>query len=138
MPARDTHHEALRNALIKEGWRITHDPYTLSFGNTDVYVDLGAERTLAAERGEEKIAVELKSFRSASVIRDVENAVGQFVFYRSLLTRAEPGRKLFLAVPIATLLSTFEEPIVRPVVEDQHIALVAFDPNQEVIIKWLP
>ena len=63
-------------------------------------VDLGAERLLAAEKGEEKIAVEIKSFRGASDIHDLEVAVGQYVLYRSLLTRFEPDRRLFLeAIP---------------------------------------
>ncbi len=26
MPARDIHHDAVRNALVKDGWAITHDP----------------------------------------------------------------------------------------------------------------
>jgi hypothetical protein len=77
MPARDIYHNAVRNALIKDGWKITHDPYPLSFGFRDVFVDIGAERLIAAERGSEKIAVEIKTFLGASEIRDFELAVGQ-------------------------------------------------------------
>ncbi len=138
MSAKDTYHDAVKNALVKDGWTITHDPYTLAFGRKDVYVDLGCQRTLAAERGEEKIAVEIKSFMGASEIRDLEVAVGQYVFYRSLLTRLEPERKLFLAVPDDTLAGTLGEPIARPVLEDLHIALVAFNPEREEIVKWIP
>lgn len=65
-------------------------------------------------------------------------AVGQYVFYRSLLTRFEPDRKLFLAVPEGAFLNTLSEPIARPVIEDMRIALIAFDPQQEVIVKWIP
>ena len=60
---------------------------------------LAAERVIAAQKANEKIAVEIKSFRSPSEIYDLENAIGQHVFYRSLITRLEPERKLFLAVP---------------------------------------
>jgi len=42
MPAHDTYHASVRNALIKDGWTITHDPYTITFGQRDVFVDLGA------------------------------------------------------------------------------------------------
>jgi hypothetical protein len=77
MPARDIYHQCVRNALIKDGWTITHDPYTLSVGGTEAYIDLGAERLIAAERGTERIAVETKSFVGASEVRDLEVAVGQ-------------------------------------------------------------
>ena len=51
MPARDKFHDSVRNALIKDGWTITDDPLTLKFGETELYVDLGAEKVLAAIKG---------------------------------------------------------------------------------------
>lgn len=101
-------------------------------------MDLGAERILAAERGAEKIAVEIKTFQGRSDMHDLEVAVGQYAFYRSLLARAEPERKLFLAVPQTVFHSTLEEPIARPVLEDLAVALIAFDPAQEEIVAWNP
>ena len=136
MPAADVYHNVVKNALIKDGWTITHDPYTLTFGQRNVFVDLGAERLVAAEKGQEKIAVEIKSFLGASDVRDLEMAIGQYVFYRSLLARLEPERKLFLAVPYSVFVSTLDEPIARPVIDDLAVACLAFDPHQEVIIKW--
>jgi hypothetical protein len=50
MPARDIYHNSVKNALIKDGWTITHDPYTLTFGLRDVFVDIGAERMLALSK----------------------------------------------------------------------------------------
>lgn len=138
MPALDIYHHVVKNALVKDGWTITHDPYILTFGQRNVFVDLGAERLLAAERQHEKIAVEIKGFHSPSDLRDLEMALGQYVFYRSLLTRFEPGRKLFLAVPYSVIVSTFEEPIARPVLTDLSVACLAFDPRQEVIVTWTP
>lgn len=136
MSAKDVYHNQVKNALIKDGWTITDDPYVLTFGQRDVFVDLGAERVIAAEKANEKIAVEIKSFRSASDIRDLETAVGQYAFYRSLIARFEPDRKLFLAVPESVFLTTLDEPIARPVLEDLAVALIAFDPEQEMIVKW--
>lgn len=43
MPARDLYHETVKNALIKDGWTITHDPLTLELGSSRLFVDLGAE-----------------------------------------------------------------------------------------------
>jgi XisH protein len=56
---RNIYHEAVKNALIKDGWTITHDPFVLAFGLHNLYVDLGAEQMLAAEKEERRIAEEL-------------------------------------------------------------------------------
>src|SRR6266516_5565524 len=99
MPAKDTYHDAVRSALVKDGWTITDDPFRLVWGERDFYVDLGAERVVAAEKAGKQIAVELKSFLSASQIHDLELALGQFLLYRSILEEQEPDRVLFLAIP---------------------------------------
>ena len=80
MSARDHYHPAVKRALIKDGWTITDDPLRIRLQRSrNLYIDLGAERLLAAERGTEKIAVEIKSFLGQSDVRDLEDAVGQFV-----------------------------------------------------------
>lgn len=71
-------------------------------------------------------------------MRELEIAIGQFVFYRSLLSRVEPKRELFLAIPNLVYINTFDEPIVKPVIEDTAIKLVVFDPVQEQIVQWMP
>ncbi len=136
MPAKDFYHETVRNALIRDGWTITHDPYTLAYGLRKVFVDLGAERTLAAEKGGRKIAVEIKSFRGQSDLRDLENALGQYVVYRSLLARVEPDRELFLAVPGDAFESTLTDPIARPPLEDLEVRLFVFEAAEGRIIRW--
>lgn len=98
MSARDLHHDALKHALVKDGWTITHDPLRLAWGGKDMYVDLGAERLLTAEKEGRKIAVELKSFVSPSEINDLQNALGQYCLYHSVLQRNEPERRLYLAI----------------------------------------
>jgi hypothetical protein len=85
--------------LIKEGWTITHDPYPLEYGGKDLYADLGAEKMIAAERGNQLIAAEIKSFIGTSVITDYHAALGQFLNYRMAPNAKDPQRVLFLAVP---------------------------------------
>jgi hypothetical protein len=97
MSARDRYHDQVKNALIKDGWTITDDPLHVKWGKKDMYVDLGAERLLAAEKGERKIAVEVKSFLGPSEMADLEQAVGQYTIYgyrriRSPVDREDPGR----------------------------------------------
>lgn len=136
MPPRDLYHEAAKSALAKEGWTITHDPYTITFGRRRVFVDLGAERMLGAQRGEEKIAVEVKSFLGPSELRDIEQAVGPFVLYQALPEEYEPERLFFLAVPTFASVATLEEAIPSSVLARMDVRYFAFDPEQETIARW--
>ena len=99
MPAQDIYHDAVLRALTADGWMITHDPLSLSYSGRDLYVGLGAERTtIAAERDGQKIVIEIKSFLGSSPVRDLEEAVGQYQVYRSVLTEIDPSRVLYLAI----------------------------------------
>ena len=138
MSARDRYHECVKTALIKDGWIITHDPLRLTWGAKDMYVDLGAEQLLAAEKGERRIAVEIKSFLGSSEMDDLEKALGQFVLYRSVLAKREPDRTLFLAVTDLVLRDLFDEPIGQLIVNDESVRILGFDPKAEVITRWIP
>jgi len=98
MPAHDLYHNAVRNALIKDGWTITDDPFRLSYGGEDVYVDLGAEKVFAAEKNGRKIVVEIKSFLGHSEVKDLHDALGQYVMYRDIMLANVMARTLYLAV----------------------------------------
>jgi len=137
MSAKDVYHDAVKNALTRDGWQITHDPYTITVARKDVFIDLGAERPLAAEKEGREIAVEVKSFRGPSDLRDFEFALGQYLFYRSLITRYDPGRELFLAVSEITYVNTFREPIVQPSLEDFKVPIIVFRPSEERIVRWI-
>ncbi len=76
MPAKDTFHNQVRDALVREGWIVTHDPYYLMVGKRKSYIDLAAEMPIAAEKEGRKIAVEIKSFLGLSALNDFENALG--------------------------------------------------------------
>jgi hypothetical protein len=137
MPQRDIFHDVVKSALIKDGWTITHDPFILPFGVHNLYIDLGAERAIiAAEKTGRKIAVEIKSFIGRSEVDDLENALGQYILYRSLLQRREPERTLYLAVPMSAYNSIFSTPLGRVVVESECLKLIVFEPTEEVIQQW--
>lgn len=138
MPARDIYHNSVKNALIKDGWTITHDPLRLSLGSKDMYVDLGAERLLAAEKAGEKIAVEIKSFIGDSEMDDLEKAIGQYVVYCAVLAEEEPDRLLYLAVSKSVLKGLFEEPLGKLVLKKYLVKVIGFDPKEEVIVQWIP
>jgi hypothetical protein len=102
MSAKDATHSVVKHALEKDGWTITHDPYYIKVGGVEMYIDLGAEAIVAAEKAGRKIAVEIKSFLGASSISEFHTALGQFFNYRLALEEKEPDRILYLAVPILT------------------------------------
>ncbi|MEH2422420.1 element excision factor XisH family protein [Nostoc sp.] len=137
MPARDIFHNAVKQALEKEGWKITHDPLPVSFELGDMYIDLGAEKILAAEREGEKIAVEVKSFFKTSVISEFHTALGQFINYRLALSEQEPDRTLYLAVPIDTYTSFFTIRLVQNIIKTYQLKLITYQPVTEDIVEWI-
>jgi hypothetical protein len=138
MPARDHDHEHVRRALVRDGWTITHDPLRLRWGGRDMYVDLGAERVLGAQKGEHKIAVEIKAFAGPSLIDDLEKAVGQYALYHDVLSRTEADRELFIAVRQTIYVDFFDEPIGRLMIDNHRLKLVVYDPTTEIIQTWTP
>ena len=100
-------------------------------------IDLGADRIIEAERGEAKIAVEIKSFIGTSNISDFHTAVGQFLNYQVALEQREPERILYLAVPIGVYEKFFLLPFVQTVIKRFQITLIIYDPFKEVILEWI-
>ncbi len=137
MPRRDIFHDAVRNALIKDGWTITHDPYMLKFGEQKLQVDLGAEMPIAAEREGRKIAVEIKSFVGASSISDLYVAIGQYTLYRNLIRITEPGRTLYLALPNEAFEEVFNRAHGRDLREELGIRLIVYEAEEEIILRWI-
>lgn len=74
--ARDFYHFQAKNALIKEGWNITADPFQISVEDVDFEIDLAAEPLIAADKNGQKIAVEIKSFVGPSTVNELHKAVG--------------------------------------------------------------
>ncbi len=136
MPARDVFHNAVKMALEKNNWIITHDPLTLEFGLGSLYVDLGAERIIAAERSNERIAVEIKSFLSGSAVSEFHTALGQYLNYRLLIQEQYPEYKLYLAIPSSTYDSFFQLPFVQTTIEQYQLKLAVYLPEKQEIVKW--
>ena len=136
MPAKDIFHDVVISALQKEGWNITDDPLFLRFGGLELFIDLGAEKIIAAEKGEEKIAVEIKSFVGNSTTTEFSTALGQFLKYQVALQEQQPDRILYLAVPQDIYRSFFNLELPRILIERYQINLIVYDPEEEVIVTW--
>ena len=138
MPALDRYHGAVVNALIKDGWTITDNPLRLKLEGREFIIDVGAQRLVGAERGTEKIAVEIKTFGSPSPIADLEQAVGQFTIYADVLSEIEPDRLLYLAIPEAAYHTIFAERIGQIVLSRRINRILTFLPETEEIVEWMP
>jgi hypothetical protein len=135
--AKDMFHQAVKNALVKEQWTITADPLRFQYGDVNFQVDLGAERLFSADRGNEKIAVEIKSFLNPSAVTDFYGALGQFLSYRLALETIEPDRLLYLAIPADAYRTFFQLAFTQEAIRKYQILLFVYEPVNEVILQWI-
>ncbi|MEG3851371.1 element excision factor XisH family protein [Microcoleus sp. herbarium19] len=135
--AKDIYHNTVRTALENDGWTITNDPLTLKIGGRSAYVDLGAQKLLAAEKEDRRIAVEVKSFIGPSPVHDLEQALGQYIMYSQVLERQNSGRLLYLAIPESVFLDFFSEELPQLMIEINHLKLLIFDASTAEIRRWI-
>ncbi len=136
--ARDIFHQQVKNALVKAGWNITHDPLTIRISEAvKLQIDLAAESTIAAERDSEKIAVEIKSFISDSDISAFHTALGQYLNYCQALEEYEPDRIVYLAVPVETYQDFFQLSFIQRSLKRFQVKLIIYNPRQEEIEQWI-
>lgn len=137
MSRRDRLHQSLRQTLERGGWVITADPLILVLEQAELRADLGAEKTVAAEKHGQKIAIELKEFTAISGVSELEKTMGQLQLYQWALDEQEPDRKLFLAVSERAYVKYFEKPLFRLVVQRNKINLLIYQPDSEEIVEWI-
>jgi len=137
MSARDKYHDAVKNALIRDGWTITHDPYRIAIGRRRGYIDLGAEMPLAAEKEGRRIAVEVKSFLGATELNNLEDGLGQHGSSRGALARRDPARTLYLALSANVQSSTLDSMSFRKSLIASEARLISFEPQEERIVEWI-
>jgi hypothetical protein len=137
MPKLDFIHFSVKNALIADGWEVTDDPYIIEYMRTRLYADLGAERPIAAERGGQKIVIEVKSFLGASKFQDLKETLGQYDIYRYLLEETAPERKLYVAISNEAYKSFFSQPVVQLILDKHQLPLIIVDIELERILQWI-
>jgi hypothetical protein len=135
--AKDFYHENVREALEKDGWLITHDPYPVKVDDVSYEIDFGAETLLAAEKAGTKIAVEVKSFVGPSTVNEFHKAVGQFNDYYVALEIQEPNRILFLAIPEDIWLRFFQKRVIQKSLERIEAKIIIYNPEINEIIQWI-
>ena len=136
--AKDIFHQQVKNALIKDRWKITHDPFIIRMSEAiKLQIDLAAENAIAAERGSEKIAVEIKSFIADSDISSFHTALGQYLNYCQALEEQEADRIVYLAIPVTTYQDFFQLPFIQRSLKRYQVRLIIYNPKLEVISQWI-
>ncbi|MEG4807885.1 element excision factor XisH family protein [Microcoleus sp. F8-D3] len=138
MSAKDIYHDTVKRALQKDGWTITHDPFPMQIGRKRLSADLGAERLINAEKGTQKIVVEVKSFVGRSDVKDLEQALGQYVLYRQVLNEMQSDRTLYRAVSEEIFTSVFTIELGQVLLKNNLVKLIVFDKESEAILQWIP
>ena len=137
MPAKDTYHQAVKNALTKDGWTITFDPYPIKYKEVKLFADLAGEKTISATREGRKIVIEIKSFLSRSPMREFETALGQYLIYQTFLSITYPISKVYLAVNHKIYEKFFAQVAIELILEKYQVSLLVVDIQKEEIIKWI-
>ena len=138
MSAKDIYHDVVKTALLKDGWQITDDPLILTFiPKRQLKIDLGAEHLIGAEKENEYIAVEIKSFLAPSTLSEFHAALGQFLNYRLALKLKQPHRQLFLAIPKEVHQSFFAEEFTLLSVAEYSLQIMVFDVQSEEVLQWI-
>lgn len=141
MPQRDQIHEQVKQALTKNGWQVTDDPFVISYGERFLFVDLGVtkqhSRFIGAQRKGSKIAVEIKEFRGKSAINNLEQAIGQYMLYQLLLKQLDPDRTVYLAVSHITFDEIFSEPVGELVIRDLPMNLLVVNTETCEVKQWI-
>ncbi len=143
MPARDLYHDLVKDALRKDGWRVTHNPFRLRIPKQLRQAAPGSpERAvetflLGAEQDERKIAVAVKSFVGIEPGM-VEQALETLAYSRALLCAMDLDRVLYLAVRRATYEAFYDGTVEPQCVSKLTMPLLVFEPRTGTIVAWLP
>jgi XisH protein len=137
MPAKDTYHNEVKKALLKDGWIITADPYFIKYEDAELYADLAAQKPIAAEREGQKIVVEIKSFIGRSLMYDFHSALGQYIVYRNLIQLTAPEYTLYLAIDDVIYTNFFQRKSIQVITKENQLLLMVVEMEKEEILQWI-
>jgi hypothetical protein len=135
--AKDFYHNNVREALEKDGWHITNDPYSIKIDDIGYEIDFGAEPLIAAEKDEQMIAVEVKSFVGPSNVNEFHKAVGQFNDYYVALEMKDPNRVLFLAIPEEVWVVFFQKNLIQKSLARIQAKIIVYNPHTNTVVQWI-
>lgn len=133
MPAKDHYHDAVKRALIKDGWAIDAEQVTFITADRQVIIDIQASKNYQGEI----ILVEVKGFER-SPIEQLAVAIGKLQIYRFVLDDLGKDIPLWLAVPDFAYRGILTEKMGLVMRQQNEIDLLVFSPEREEITAWIP
>jgi hypothetical protein len=122
--AKDIIHNSVKNALIKDGWKIIADPFQLDYEEFTLFADLAANKSFVAEKDRQQIVVEVKSFIGRSFVKDLQYALGQYEMYRDCLEMASSGYTLYLAINEHVYFNFFTQKASQMIVNKHNMKIM--------------
>jgi hypothetical protein len=137
MARRDVIHNAVKKALINDGWQITADPYRIVYKDATLEADMKADKLIVATRENQSIIIEVKSFLQPSFIHDFLAACGQYQAYVFLLQEKQQPETVYMAVSEEVYRNEFRSEAVQLLVKRFALRLLVVDIEQGVIWQWI-
>ncbi|MEZ4660274.1 MAG: element excision factor XisH family protein [Caldilineaceae bacterium] len=136
--AKDLIHNAVGNALEKDGWTIVADPFRLDFKNFALRADLAARKLTSMEKL--SFASSLKSSRFVGQFvrpRITASFIGQYQMYQDALILNQLDYTLYLGIGRDAYKDYFLQSGAEYAIQRYRIKLLVVDTNQEEISQWI-
>jgi len=137
MSAKDRIHNAVKNALIKDGWDIVADPYPIQYKEVRLLADLAGEKGIAATKEEQKVVIEVKSFVGRSPMREFQTALGQYLIYRTFIEQTHADYKIYLAINQDIYDQFFQQIAIQLILTTYQVLLLIVDLKTEEVRRWI-
>ena len=73
-----------------------------------------------------------------SDVKDLEQALGQYVLYRQVLNEMRIDRSLYLAISKPAFKRVFTIELGQVLLKNQIVKLIVFDVKSEERLQWIP
>jgi hypothetical protein len=128
MPAKDSCHDEVSRALIKDGW-------TISPIQPRLVADIFAYIDIEAHKDEQDAFIEVKCFPGANDTKELYIAFGQYIVYRELLARLKPEARLYLGIP-ERVFAGFPTTVLNTI-QNNHVNIIVVNLEVEAIVRWI-
>lgn len=133
--ARDLIHDAIKHALQRNGWKIVADPFRIVYAEFVLLADLAANPPDQVER--RKLIVEVKSFAGRSFVKELQQALGQYVMYRDFIELNHLDYDLYLAISEIGYNDLFSQQAARVIIQRHQVSLLVVNIEREEIVRWI-
>ena len=137
MPRNDTNYPTIKRIIKKYGYSIFADPFTISFGGSNLEADLGIE-LLGAEKNNKRIVLELKSYTTKMLVPQYQRTFGQIAQYEFALARDKKPYDVYITIPVRIYRKMLNLGEYIPLLENKNIKYMVYNSTTGEIILWNP